>query len=50
MKFVKEEEENREDFIFQKNKKTIFGTSFTIVVLVLLVIGVVISGMFFEWF
>ena len=50
MKFVKEEEENREDYIFQKNKKTKVGTNFTLIVLVLLILGVIISGIFFEWF
>ncbi|GAA4106823.1 hypothetical protein GCM10022393_01470 [Aquimarina addita] len=50
MKFVKEEEENREDYIFQKNTKTKFGTGFIIIVLILLVIGVVASGLYFELF
>lgn len=49
MKFVKEEEENREDYIFQKNTKTKFGAGFTVAVLILLVIGVVISAYYFEW-
>lgn len=50
MKFVKEEEENRDDYIFQKNTKTKFGARFTIIVLLLLIAGVAISGYFFEWF
>ena len=49
MKFVKEEEENREDYIFQKNTKTKFGAGFTIVALIILIIGVAISAYYFEW-
>ncbi|MBP2830708.1 hypothetical protein J8281_00795 [Aquimarina sp. U1-2] len=50
MKFVKEEEEQREDYIFQKNTKTKFGTKFIIIVLIALIAGVAISGFFFELF
>ena len=50
MKFVKEEEEEREDYIFQKNKKTKVGTNFTLIVLAILIIGVIISAIYFEWF
>ncbi len=50
MKFVKEEDEQRRDYIFQKNTKTKFGTKFIVLILILLVIGVVASGVFFELF
>ena len=50
MKFVKEEEENREDYIFQKNERTKFGAGFIITTLVLLTIAVIASGFYFEWF
>ena len=50
MKFVKEEEENREDYIFQKNAKTKFGAGFIILMLIILAIAVVASGLYFEWF
>ena len=50
MKFVKDEDSNRKDFIFQDNKKTKVGATFTIIVLVLLILGVALSGLFFEWF
>lgn len=50
MKFVKEEEENREDYVFQKDAKTKFGATFIIIVLIILVGAVVASGIHFEWF
>lgn len=50
MKFVKEEEENREDYIFQKNEKTKFGAKFIIITLVLLAVAVIASGLYLEWF
>ncbi len=49
MKFVKEEDEKRKDFIFQKNTKTKFGAKFVILVLIILIAVVVASGMFFEF-
>ncbi len=50
MKFVKEEDEQRKDYIFQKNKKTKVGTKFIVLVLILLIIGVIASGVFLEFF
>lgn len=40
MKFVKEEDEERRDYILQKDKKTVFGTRFITVVLIVLIIAV----------
>lgn len=50
MKFVKEDEENRRDYILQKDKKTVNISRFVIIVLILLVVCVIVSGLFFEWF
>ena len=43
MKFVKENEEKRRDYIFKKDKKTVFGARFIIAILILLVIAVAIT-------
>lgn len=50
MKFVKEEDENRDDYILQKDEKTKAVSSFTLIVLIILIIGVVASGFYFKWF
>ncbi|WP_179336240.1 hypothetical protein [Winogradskyella costae] len=50
MKFVKEEEEKRRDYVFQKDAKTKFGAWFIIIVLIILVAAVAISGIHFKWF
>jgi len=50
MKFVKEDEENRGDYLLQKDAKTKFGARFIIVTLIILVIAVIISGIHFEWY
>lgn len=50
MPFIKEEEEKTRDYIFQKDSKTMFTTTFVIIMLIILVIGVVVSGLYFEWF
>ncbi|MBF8150767.1 hypothetical protein ITJ86_12720 [Winogradskyella sp. F6397] len=50
MKFVKDEDEERRDYIFQKDEKTKFGAKFIIIVLIILVGAVVASGIHFEWF
>ncbi|WP_188112277.1 hypothetical protein [Aquimarina sp. RZ0] len=50
MKFVKEEVEERRDYIFQKNTKTKVGTKFIVLVLILLIVGVVASGVFLDVF
>lgn len=50
MKFVKEENEERRDYIFQKNTKTKVGTKFIVIILILLIIAVAVSGIFLELF
>ncbi len=50
MKFVKEEEENRRDYILKKDEKTVGISKFVIGVLIVLIIGVIVSGFFFEWY
>ncbi|SEL94881.1 hypothetical protein SAMN04487910_3684 [Aquimarina amphilecti] len=50
MKFVKDEDEERRDYIFQNNTKTKVGTRFIIIVLVLLILGVIASGLYLEVF
>ncbi len=47
-KFVKEEEEKTQQFILQKNTKTKLGVTIIITFLVILVIGIIISKMFFN--
>ncbi|WP_299318113.1 hypothetical protein [uncultured Maribacter sp.] len=47
-KFVKEPEENTQQYILQKNKKTKVGVTILIAFLVLLIIGLVISNVFFT--
>tara|TARA_R110000772_G_scaffold77314_1_gene166632 strand:- start:382 stop:540 length:159 start_codon:yes stop_codon:yes gene_type:complete len=50
-KIVKDSDNNQEkDFILQDNKKTRFGAGFIITVLILLILGVIISGIYFEWY
>jgi len=50
MPFVKEENEKTRNYIFQKDTKTLSTTAFVAIVLIVLIIGVVISGLYFEWF
>lgn len=50
MPFIKDENEKTRNYIFQKDSKTIFTTTFVVIMLVLLVIGVIVSGLYFEWF
>lgn len=50
MKFVKEDENPRRDYILQKDEKTKKTSVFIIVVLVLLILGVVASGIYFLKF
>ncbi|WP_324024833.1 hypothetical protein QSV08_16610 [Maribacter sp. BPC-D8] len=47
-KFVKESEEETQLYILQKNKKTKVGVTILVAFLVVLVIGVVISSVFFT--
>jgi hypothetical protein len=50
-KIIKDSENEQErDYILQDNKKTRFGAGFIITVLIILIIGVIISGLYFEWF
>lgn len=48
MKFIKEKEEKRRDYIFQKDKKTKIIAGFVAFTLVLLISAVAISGIYFE--
>lgn len=47
-KFVKEPEEETREFIIQKNKKTKLGITILIAFLVILIIGIIISNVFFT--
>ncbi|RDK84713.1 hypothetical protein [Marinirhabdus gelatinilytica] len=50
-KIVKDSDNERErDYIFQDNKKTVFGASFIIVVLILLIVAVLITAYFLDWY
>ena len=46
--FVKEPENEKPDFIFQKNKKTIIGAVVIIAFLLLITLGIIISGVAFN--
>ncbi len=47
---IRDKEDNHsEDFILQENKKTIFGTTFIIIVLVILAAGVAMTGVYFDY-
>ncbi|SEL01769.1 hypothetical protein SAMN04488008_102630 [Maribacter orientalis] len=47
-KFIKEEEEKTKQFILQKNTKTKLGVTIIMVFLIILVIGIIISKIFFN--
>ncbi|WP_405384754.1 hypothetical protein [Maribacter sp. LLG6340-A2] len=47
-KFVKEPEEDTREYILQKNKKTKLGATIVIAFLVLLIIGIIVSNVFFT--
>lgn len=50
-KIVKDSDKKSEkDFILQDNKKTRFGAGFIITVLIILIIAVVASVIYFEWY
>ncbi len=50
-KIVKDSDNEQErDYIFQDNKKTVFGARFIIIVLIILIIGVVATSYFLDWF
>jgi hypothetical protein len=50
MPFIKDSDSDREDYLLQDDKTTIFTGTFVIVALILLVIAVIVSGFYFEWF
>ena len=50
MKFIKDEDEKTRNYILQKDETTKKTSAFVIAVLVLLVIGVIISGIYFIEF
>ena len=50
MKLIKEENEERRDYIFQKDVKTKFGARFIIIIIIILLGAVISSGIHFEWF
>ncbi|WP_299676401.1 hypothetical protein [uncultured Dokdonia sp.] len=50
MKFIKEEEEKRDDYIFQKNDITVNTTRFIVGVLIALAIAVVATGFYLDVF
>lgn len=47
-KFVKESEDQTREFILQKNKKTKLGALIVVAFLIILIIGIVVSNMFFN--
>lgn len=47
-KFVKEPEEETQEYILQKNKKTKLGVTIITAFLVILIIGIIISNVFFN--
>ncbi|WP_165593546.1 hypothetical protein [Aequorivita soesokkakensis] len=50
-KIVKDADNEKErDYILQDNKKTRFGAGFIITILIILILAVIISGLYFEWF
>lgn len=50
MPIVKDEDSEREDYLLQDNKKTKVGASVIIITLVILIIAVILSGLYFKWF
>tara|TARA_R110002050_G_scaffold297783_1_gene459779 strand:- start:536 stop:694 length:159 start_codon:yes stop_codon:yes gene_type:complete len=50
-KIVKDSDNKSDkDFILQDNKKTRFGAGFIVTVLIILIIAVILSGIYFEWY
>ncbi|MGB6153590.1 MAG: hypothetical protein WBG48_16535 [Pricia sp.] len=45
--FVKEAHEDKEKYVFQKNAKTKTGTFIIVGFLIILVIGIIVSALFF---
>jgi len=50
MSLIKDEDEKRRDYILQKDKTTKSVSTFVIIALVILVIAVIASGLFFKWY
>ena len=50
MSLIKEDNEDRKNYILQKDKTTKLTSGFVVIVLILLVVGVIISGLIFKWF
>ncbi|WP_290469404.1 hypothetical protein [Lacinutrix sp. MedPE-SW] len=50
MSLIKDEDEKRNDYILQKDKTTKGVSTFVIIALIVLVVGVVASGLIFKWF
>jgi len=50
MSLIKDEDEKRENYILQTDKTTKGVSTFVIIALVILVIAVIASGLFFKWF
>ncbi|UOB16717.1 hypothetical protein [Abyssalbus ytuae] len=48
MKIIKEEEEKTNEYILQKNTKTKVAITFILIILVLLILGIIVSALFFE--
>lgn len=46
--FVKEPEKDKQKYIFQKDKKTKIGAAIVIAFLILMIIGVILSGVAFD--
>ncbi|MFD2550547.1 hypothetical protein ACFSQP_01840 [Bizionia sediminis] len=50
MPVIKDEDSDREDYLFQDDKKTTFTATFVIAALVVLIAAVIISGFYLGWF
>ncbi|TVZ28404.1 hypothetical protein JM83_3530 [Gillisia sp. Hel_I_86] len=47
---IRDKEDNEsEDYILQNNKKTKFGVFFILIVLVILIAGVAMTGVYFDY-